>query len=49
MLQRADVKQRLAELGGQAMPSTPEELRARVVGDITKWRRIVETRNIERQ
>ena len=49
VLQRADVKQRLAELGGQAMPSTPEELRARVVGDITKWKRIVETRNIERQ
>ena len=49
VLQRADVKQRLAELGGQAMPSTPEELRARVVSDITKWKRIVETRNIERQ
>lgn len=49
VLQRPDVKQRLAELGGQAMPSTPEELRARVVSDIGKWKRIVETRNIERQ
>lgn len=49
VLQRPEVRQRLAELGGQAMPSSPEELRARVVGDIAKWKRIVDTRKIERQ
>lgn len=49
VLQRPDVKQRLAELGGQASPSSPDELRNRVISDISKWKRIVETRKIERQ
>ncbi len=49
VLQKPEVVQRLADLGGSAMPSSPDELRARVVSDIEKWKRIVDSRNIERQ
>jgi tripartite-type tricarboxylate transporter receptor subunit TctC len=49
VLQKPEVVQRLADLGGSAMPSSPAELRARVVSDIDKWKRIVDSRNIERQ
>ena len=44
-----DVRQRIADLGGLPMPSTPEEMRARVEREIARWARLVELKNIERQ
>lgn len=43
------VQQRLAELGGQAAPSSPEAFRGRVEDDIAKFSRVVENRKIERE
>jgi tripartite-type tricarboxylate transporter receptor subunit TctC len=43
------MRQRFADLGGAAMPSTPEEMRARVEREIARWKRLVEMKNIERQ
>jgi tripartite-type tricarboxylate transporter receptor subunit TctC len=40
------VSQRLAELGGEATPSSPEAFRDRVQNDIAKFRQIVATRRI---
>jgi tripartite-type tricarboxylate transporter receptor subunit TctC len=45
----ADVKERLLELGIEAKPSTPEELRSRLQADIEKWRRVIEQAGIPRQ
>jgi tripartite-type tricarboxylate transporter receptor subunit TctC len=44
-----DVRSRIAELGGVPMPSTPEEMRARVEREIARWTRLVEIKNIEKQ
>jgi tripartite-type tricarboxylate transporter receptor subunit TctC len=44
-----DVRSRIADLGGVPMPSTPEEMRARVEREIARWTRLVELKNIERQ
>ena len=49
ILELPDVRQRLAELGGIATASTPEEMRERIDSEIKRWTRIVEARNIERQ
>ena len=48
-LDKPDVAQRLAELGGGATPSSPEAFRDRVAGDIAKFRQIVATRGITPQ
>jgi tripartite-type tricarboxylate transporter receptor subunit TctC len=42
-------QQRLAELGGEAYPTSPEEMRARIAREIARWQRVVEVRKIERQ
>lgn len=42
-----ETKKHVAALGGDIRPSTPEEMRERVEGEITKWRRIVAERKIE--
>jgi len=42
-----ETKKHVAALGGDIHPSTPEEMRQRVGGEITKWRRIVAERKIE--
>ena len=43
------VQQRLADLGGEAYPTSPEEMRARIAREIARWARVVEVRKIERQ
>src|SRR5437667_8207154 len=42
-----DIGRRFAEWGGTPSPSSPEEMRRRVEGEIAKWKRVVETRKIE--
>ncbi len=49
VLNDRDVRTRLADLGGEAVPSTPDELRARVEREVQRWGRVVELRKIERQ
>jgi tripartite-type tricarboxylate transporter receptor subunit TctC len=44
-----EVKQRYAELGIEAKASTPEELRARLAGDIGKWAAVIERAGIPKQ
>ncbi len=44
-----DMKKRFADLGGEARGGTPEEMRAYVEGEINKWKRLIETRKIEKQ
>jgi len=43
----ADVQKRLADLGGVAFPSTPEEMRSRIESEISRWQRVVSVRKIE--
>lgn len=45
----ADVRQRMLDLGVEAHPSTPEEMRDLMVADIAKWKTVIETAKIERQ
>ncbi|MES2246494.1 MAG: tripartite tricarboxylate transporter substrate-binding protein [Pseudomonadota bacterium] len=49
VLLQPDVQKRLAELGGQASPSTPQQFRERVERDIKRFGSIVETSKIERE
>jgi len=49
VIELPDVRQRLAEMGGVALGSTPEEMRDRIDGEIKRWTRVVKLRNIERQ
>jgi tripartite-type tricarboxylate transporter receptor subunit TctC len=44
-----EVRQRMAELGGQARSSTPDALAAHLKKDIAKWRMVVEQAGLERQ
>ena len=41
-----DVRQRFAEWGGQAAPTSPEEMQRFVEAEIAKWKRVVELRKI---
>ncbi len=45
----ADVRQRMLDLGVEARPSTPEEMRDLMIADIAKWKAVIETAKIERQ
>jgi len=49
ILELPDVRQRIADLSGVPAPSTPEEMRERVVREIARWKHLVELKNIERQ
>ncbi|HZE11203.1 MAG TPA: tripartite tricarboxylate transporter substrate-binding protein, partial [Burkholderiales bacterium] len=49
ILEIADVRQRLADLSGVPMPSSPEEMRALVEREVARWKRVVELKDIERQ
>ena len=42
-----DVRQRLAELGGVALGSTPDDMRDRIEREIKRWMRGLELKNIE--
>jgi tripartite-type tricarboxylate transporter receptor subunit TctC len=44
-----EVRQRIAELGGEARGSTPEGLAQHLKKDIAKWRMVVEQAGLERQ
>jgi tripartite-type tricarboxylate transporter receptor subunit TctC len=44
-----EVKQRYADLGIEAKASTPEELKARLAGDINKWAAVIERAGIPKQ
>ena len=43
------MRERMAELGGQAHGSTPEALAKHLKKDIAKWKMVVEQAGIERQ
>lgn len=45
----ADVRQRMLDLGVEARPSTPEEMRDLMIADIAKWKGVIEAAKIERQ
>jgi tripartite-type tricarboxylate transporter receptor subunit TctC len=49
ILSDSDTRQRFAELAGDPMPSSPEEMRARVESELAMWRAVIERRHIERQ
>src|SRR5262249_18612808 len=44
-----EVKQRYAELGIEAKAGTPEEVKARLAGDIGKWAAVIERAGIPKQ
>jgi tripartite-type tricarboxylate transporter receptor subunit TctC len=49
LLSDPEVQKRLADLGGAAAPSSPEEMRAQVSAEIGRWKKIVQSRRIEQQ
>ena len=49
VLAEPDLKQRLLGLGIEAKAGTPEELTARLRGDIDKWRKVIDAAGVERQ
>jgi len=49
ILSEDEVRQRFAGFGGVPAHGSPEQMRARVEREIERWRRVVETRGIERQ
>jgi tripartite-type tricarboxylate transporter receptor subunit TctC len=48
-LELPDISRRLTETGGVVRPSTPEEMRRHVAGEIAKWKRVVAEKKIEVQ
>jgi tripartite-type tricarboxylate transporter receptor subunit TctC len=46
-LESPDVRQRLADLGGEARPTSGAEMLAHVEAEMAKWRRIAQARGIE--
>jgi tripartite-type tricarboxylate transporter receptor subunit TctC len=49
MVALPEVKERYADLGIEAKASTPEELKARLAGDIKKWAAVIERAGIPKQ
>lgn len=49
LLELPEIKTRFAELGGQPLAGSPEQMRRLVEGEIAKWKRVVEARKIEIQ
>jgi tripartite-type tricarboxylate transporter receptor subunit TctC len=45
----ADIKKRFADLGGEARGGSPEEMRDYIESEIGKWKRLIESRKIEKQ
>jgi tripartite-type tricarboxylate transporter receptor subunit TctC len=48
VLREPAIIERLRTIGNEPKPSTPEELRARMVADIAKWTTVVDNANFER-
>ena len=49
ILTEPDMRQRLADLGGEPYPTSSAEMRGRVQREIERWTRVVDARKIERQ
>lgn len=49
ILAEADTRERFAGFGGVPAYSTPDAMRERVAREIDRWKKVVETRGIERQ
>jgi tripartite-type tricarboxylate transporter receptor subunit TctC len=49
ILTDADVKKRYLDLGVEARPSSPDELKQRLVADIAKWRKVIQDAKIPQQ
>ena len=49
VLADAQTKEQLARIGLTPMPMSPEELRAFMAGEVTKWQRLARESNIERE
>lgn len=49
VLGQPEVQKRFADLGGQASPSSPDEMRAQVSAEVERWKALVKSRGIERQ
>jgi tripartite-type tricarboxylate transporter receptor subunit TctC len=48
-LNSPDVKQKLNALGAEPFPSTPEQTRARMKSEISRWKAVIERANIPRK
>lgn len=46
ILKTPAVQERLALLGGVASPSTPEQMRERIVNEMARWKRVIDIKNI---
>jgi tripartite-type tricarboxylate transporter receptor subunit TctC len=44
-----ETRERFAGFGGVPAPSSPEQMAARIEQEIARWKRVVQTRGIERQ
>ena len=49
VLDEPDVQKRLAALGGGSAPTTPDLMRSQVQTEVERWKKLVESRKIERQ
>jgi tripartite-type tricarboxylate transporter receptor subunit TctC len=49
VLAEEETKQRFAGFGGVPAPSSPDEMAKRIATEVERWKRVVETRGIERQ
>ena len=49
VLDEPEVQKRLAALGGGSAPTTPDLMRAQVQTEVERWKKLVESRKIERQ
>jgi tripartite-type tricarboxylate transporter receptor subunit TctC len=47
-LAEPEVQKRLAALGGGAAPTSPEEMRHQVQEEIDRWKKLVSSRNLQR-
>jgi tripartite-type tricarboxylate transporter receptor subunit TctC len=47
VLDQPDARKRIADQGGDAHPTSPDEMRRHIEGEIAKWKKIVATRKIE--
>lgn len=48
-LAEPDMRKRFADLGGDPRGGTPEEMREYIESEIVKWKKLIDTRRIERQ
>jgi tripartite-type tricarboxylate transporter receptor subunit TctC len=48
ILAEPDMKKRLVELGGEPLIQTPEKFGADIVAETEKWKKVIESANIEK-